>query len=372
MSDAPDRILATMSRLAEEVGDRAAVPDFEEVTARARHRRRSHLVVVGALAAAVILAGVVGFALVDPERTPPPASPDRLPAEVTDLVRSPTSHPFEVVGGRDGSLAVVWRNLVHPEPTFALVVRDADGTLSGRLLDQPFDLTPVSGGWVASQGGSTVFVTPDVAVTELPLKPTRVTPAAGDVVVRTQGRLLLWRAESGALVLLDLPPGTEAALVTDEGDLATYHPEKGMWIGDVKVSKPTGTRTVTIAGSADHVSVMALGDAPNGSIPALGLVASHDAGQTGRQWTAEELGITDTSSLVVTPGGTTLLAGTSARLTVVSASGDVVTPADAPRIQGLTTAGDRVYGFTLSHDGPLLWSDDDGATWRRETMPGLE
>jgi hypothetical protein len=373
MTDAPDHILSTMSRLAEEIGERAAPPDFGEVTARARHRRRSRLVVAGALVAAVILAGVVGVALVGHERTPPPASPDRLPTEVTDLVRSPTSHPFEVVGGLDGSLAVVWRNLVHPEPTFALVLRDADGTVRGRLLDQPFDLTAVPGGWVASRdGASASFVTSAGAITELPIEPTRTAPEPGDMIVPTAGRLLLWRAETGTLALPDLPPRTEAAHLTDGGVLATYRSEHRMRIGDVRVSMPAGTRTVTIAGSGDHVSVLALGDAPDGSIPALGLVASHDAGRTGNQWTADELGLTDTTSLVVTPGGTTLSTSTDGDLTVLDADGRLVTPHHAPRIQGLTLAGDRVYGFTLSHDGALLWSEDDGATWRQETMPGLE
>jgi len=31
-----------------------------------------------------------------------------------------------------GSIAVVWRALEHPEPTYALVIREPDGTVHGR------------------------------------------------------------------------------------------------------------------------------------------------------------------------------------------------------------------------------------------------
>ena len=50
---------------------------------------------------------------------------------------APTPARSRSPGTDDGSMAVIWRALEQPEPTFALVIREADGTVHGRRLDAP-------------------------------------------------------------------------------------------------------------------------------------------------------------------------------------------------------------------------------------------
>jgi hypothetical protein len=376
MSEGPDRTLTTLNRLAEEISERTVRPDFEKVTARARHRRRSRLVASGVAAAVVVAAAVmVTVALDDPAGTPSPASPgqgDGPPRKVRELVQSPRSHPFEMAGGLDGSLAVVWRDLVHPAPTFALVVRDAGGTVSGRLLDQPFDLTAVPGGWVASRDGSSAsFVTSDASVTDLRIESTRVAPQAGDVAVPTQSRFLLWRSETGTLVLPDLPPRTEAAVVTDDGVLVSASPDGLLSVaGDEVVAshEPLPGRVV-LAGHDDDVTAVALGDAPDGSLPLERVMTTHDAGDS---WLPRRgSGIEEIDSVVVTESGETLMTSLEGELVVIERDGTVRRLEEEPK-RGLTLAGDRVYALDgRDSHGPLWWSDDDGRTWQQETLPGL-
>lgn len=54
-----------------------------------------------------------------------------LPSAVAELAADPRSHPFALAGNADGSVAVIWRDLVQPGPTFALVVRDAAAPSGG-------------------------------------------------------------------------------------------------------------------------------------------------------------------------------------------------------------------------------------------------
>ena len=186
-----DPTLTALRALAEDVGERAVPPPFDEVTARAGRRRRTRASLVAA--AAVLVLGVAGAALwpgaPDPAPSPaPPASTESLPAAVSELVGHASAAPFEMVGGLDGSLAVIWRDLVHPEPTFALVVQDSDGSVSGRLLDEPLDLTAVPGGWVGSRDGQRAsFVSPDGTVADLPVESTQARPGAGDWAVQLSG-----------------------------------------------------------------------------------------------------------------------------------------------------------------------------------------
>ena len=62
---------------------------------------------------------------------------------------------------------MVWRALEHPEPTFALVIREADGTIHGTLLDEPVSLTPVPGGWVGLETTKAWFIRTDGSWTVL-------------------------------------------------------------------------------------------------------------------------------------------------------------------------------------------------------------
>ena len=100
------------------------------------------------------------------------------------MVDGTDAHPFEIQGTDDGSIAVVWRALEQPEPTFALVIREADGTVHGRRLDEPVDLTPVPGGWVGVRTAQAWFIATDGSWTDLgSARPSRGRREPGDVFV---------------------------------------------------------------------------------------------------------------------------------------------------------------------------------------------
>ena len=275
-----------------------------------------------------------------------------------------------MAGGLDGSLAVIWRDLVHPEPTFALVVQDSDGSVSGRLLDEPLDLTAVPGGWVGSRDGQRAsFVRPDGTVTDLPVESTQARPGAGDWAVTLSGPSLLWQSRTGLLVHPALDRATTQFLVTDPGRVVTYDPGSTL-LETTKGSEvvlPEGTRAVALAAYGGDIAAAALGDAPDGSIPTLELVVSHDLGDTWQRATG--IRSAGTTSLVVTPAGTTLATDDQGGYTRVDKSGEGVVN-ETLSLTGLTLAGDRIAALQFD-DGPgLLWSDDDGRTWEPGTLPG--
>ncbi len=122
--------------LAGDVRERAVPPPYEQVTRRVRARRLR--TAAGTMAAAVIAVGGIAVwqnaattAVAEPCR---PRSrnrrtrPTRPPPAWRQVVDGTDSHPFEAEGTDDGSIAVVWRALEHPEPTFALVIREPDGS----------------------------------------------------------------------------------------------------------------------------------------------------------------------------------------------------------------------------------------------------
>ena len=368
-----DPTLTALRALAEDVGERAVPPPFDEVTARASRRRRTRASLVAA--AAVLVLGVAGAALwpgaPDPSPSPaPPASTESLPAAVSELVGHASAAPFQMVGGLDGSLAVIWRDLVHPEPTFALVVQDSDGSVSGRLLDEPLDLTAVPGGWVGSRDGQRAsFVRPDGTVADLPVESTQARPGAGDWAVQLSGPSLLWQSRTGLLVHPALDRATTQFLVTDPGRVVTYDPGSTL-LETTKGSEvvlPEGTRAVVLAAYGGDIAAAALGDAPDGSIPTLELVVSHDLGDTWQRATG--IRSAGTTSMVVTPAGTTLTTDDHGGYTRVDKSGHGVVT-ETPSLSALTLAGDRIAALEYD-DGPrLLWSDDDGRTWEPGTLPG--
>jgi hypothetical protein len=373
-----DQALRELGRLAAEVGDRAVPPSFDEVLGRARRRRRSRRS-TAAVGAAVLVGAVavVGVVTRDPAPAPaPPASPAGLPGEVRDLVRAPRSHPFEMVGGDDGSLAIVWRNLVQPGPTFALVVRDADGEVHGRLLDQPLDLTAVRGGWVGTRSGTTGWrISPEGSFTRLEVDEAHLVARTGDVLVPAAGEVpLLYRPSTDRLAHPEQSSGLPE-LVTESGNLLTYDPgpsPANVSLDGVTVALPAGTMGIVTAVSGDLAAVVAQGDAPDGSIPVLGLAVIDDARGSGRSFDGRELGIRDLGSLVVTDDGVVLVTDGDGRLTRLGRDGFLEPADDPPLVRGLTIGGSRVYGVAANDDhGPLLWSDDDGATWHSDTLPGM-
>lgn len=179
----------------------------------------------------------------------------------------------------------------------------------------------------------------------------------------------LWRA--GKLFAPDLPADTAAALVTDTGVVATYAPGRGVTVGDVRVVVAEGTRGVLFAGRGDHVSAVAVGDSPNGSIPALGVLLAGAGGDAGRFLSPAESGIEVSASLVVDAAGFTWSTDDRGRLTVLDPRGDRAPVDPDVAVTALTPAGDRVYGLdALTGRGLLHWSDDGGATWHEDVVPG--
>ena len=82
-------------------------------------------------------------------------------------------------GTDDGSVAIVWRALEHPEPTFALVIREADGSVHGRRLDVPVTLTPVPGGWVGLETTRGWLIASDGSWTDLGAARDAASPTGG-------------------------------------------------------------------------------------------------------------------------------------------------------------------------------------------------
>ena len=124
---------------------------------------------------------------------------------------------------------------------------------------------------------------------------------------------------------------------------------------------------MVLAGYGGDLAAVALGDDPDGSIPTLALVVSHDTGETWQRATG--IRSAGTTSLVVTPAGTTLATDDQGGYTRVDKYGQTLVT-ESPSLTGLTLADERIAALTFN-DGPgLLWSDDDGRTWEEGTLPG--
>lgn len=365
--------------LAGDVRDRAVPPPYEQVTRRVRARRLR--AVTGTLAATALAVG--GLAVwqnvtAAPSTDPlPPASngapsPTTVDATWQDLVASDLAQPFDVSATDDGAIAVVWRDLIQPQPTFALVIRDADGSVQGRLLDEPLSLTPVPGGWVGVLTTHAWFIGSDGSWTELgpPGDPVHRV-LAGDVLIAGQYSTWLYRPSGRAWY------GTEGwgmygdYYVADDGSTAACS-SNGM--GRVLVFPRKNSdpdlpgRACMLAGHGDVVAVAGLGDAPDGNIPLTGVLI-----RSGTAWTKPRLtgGPRDVASMVVSARGTTFVTGTYGGAVAIAPDGSW--SALQVSLGVVVTAGDRLYATSNTQSkGALLYSDDDGATWHETTLPGLE
>ena len=158
--DETDRRRTTMSELrdlpdlARDVRERVVTPPYDEVSRRVRARRARGA--AGSIAAVVLVVGGVAVWQNAATTAGPPAPAagrgDADPADRRVAVacgrRRDRCRTVRGIRHRGRAVAVVWRALEQPEPTFALVIREADGTVHGRRLDEPVTLTPVPGGWV--------------------------------------------------------------------------------------------------------------------------------------------------------------------------------------------------------------------------------
>ena len=225
--------------LAGDVRDRVVIPPYAEVSRRVRARRLRGA--VGAMAAAVVV--VTGVALSQTvattagPSTPQPAGTSQGPIQPTDetqwraVVDGTDSHPFEIQGTDDGSIAVVWRALEPGAPTFALVIREADGSVHGMRLDEPVSLTPVPGGWVGMDGSRGHLIGSDGSWTDLDETASRW-PQPGDVVVTGQYSSWLYSPVDQGLVADARPRWRRRRRLRHrDGDLVTCGPRPGSVAG---------------------------------------------------------------------------------------------------------------------------------------------
>ena len=372
--------LRDLPDLAGDVRERVVIPPYAEVSRRVRARRLRGA--VGAMAAAVVVVGGVAVwqsvATTAGPSIPQPADHTQGPIPPTDesqwraVVDGTDSHPFEIQGTDDGSIAVVWRALEPGAPTFALVIREADGTVHGMRLDDPVSLTPVPGGWVGMDGARGHLIGSDGTWSDLDETAPRQ-PQAGDVVVTGQYSSWLYSpVDQGLSPATELEGSSVDGYVAPDGRLVTCQ-QNGR--GRIFVS-PTDKMirdlpgsTCVVAGRGDDVAVVALGDDPDGGIPMTGLMTYRDLA-----WRYPETPdlLDGVTSVVVTPDGTTVVTNASdGRWLVVRPDGDVIEP-DRKAGEAFV-ASDRLYVSSYGlMNGPLFVSDDDGRTWQETALPGNE
>ena len=367
--------------LAGDVRERVVLPPYAEVSRRVRARRLRGA--VGTMAAvAVVVGGVAVWQSV--ATTPGPSVPQ--PADHTQGSTPPTdesqwravvdgtdSHPFEIQGTDDGSLAVVWRALEPGAPTFALVIREADGSVHGMRLDEPVSLTPVPGGWVGTYGGRGHLIGSDGSWSDLDETAPRQ-PQAGDVVVTGQYSSWLYSAlDQGLSPVTELEGSFADGYVTPDGDLVTC----GLGEGGVRASSETQAimlpalpgATCVMAGHGEDFAVVGLGDEPDGGIPMTGIMLWSGNAAVLPDPTDMLSGVT---SVVMTPDGTTVITDASTGDGYLIAADGAFRPIDRKAGEAFV-AGDQLYVSSYGHmNGPLFVSDDDGRTWLQTTLPGNE
>ncbi len=363
-----------------DVSSRVVPPPYDQVTHRVRARRRraaagtlaATALVVGGLAIWQDVATTAGPSIPQPADTQGPIPPTDE-SQWRAVVDGTDSHPFELEGTDNGSVAVLWRALEPGSPTFALVIREADGAVHGMRLVEPVSLTPVPGGWIGTDGARSHLIASDGTWTNLPETSEPRPARAGDVVVTGSYASWLYSPADERLSPLPELEGSAAdGYVTSGGVLATCRSDDS---GQIffspagKMIKGVPGETCVIAGRSDDLAVVGLGDAPDGGIPMTGLMT-----YSGLRWRHPHVAepLDGVSSVVVTAAGSTVVTGdSSGRWLLVRSDGEVTTP--DRRAGKAFMAGDRLYLSAYgSSTGPLAYSDDDGRTWHDATLPGLE
>jgi hypothetical protein len=373
--------LRDLPDLARAVRERVVVPPYDVVSRRVRARRLRGA--AGSLAAAVLVVG--GFAVWQNVATtaapvPQPAEPTPVPPADESwwrsVVNGTDSHPFEIEGTADGAIAVVWRALEQPEPTFAIVIREADGTVHGTRIGQPVELTPVPGGWVGTYSSRAWFIASDGSQWRgLGVVASSRGARVGDTFVRGEYASWLYSSDEGTLVPIPQAYGDIAdGYVTSDGYLLTCAgAQDGVRATDSSDSRDGSPlipgATCVMAGNGNQVAIVGLGDDSDGGIPMTGLLL-----RSGSSWTVPHIidfpgGVT---SVAVTPTGTTVVTNASDGDSLVVGADRDTLPPDMKAGEAFV-AGDRLYvssyGFA---NGPLFYSEDDGRAWHEDVLPGNE
>ena len=374
--------LRDLPDLARDVRERVVVPPYDVVSRRVRAQRRR--TISGTLVAVVlIVAGLAVWQSMGTTRSLQPALPPSTPSPIppTDasqwraVVDGTQAHPFEVSGNDDGSIAVVWRALEPGGPTFALVIRASVGTVHGFRLDSPVTLTPVEGGWVGVSLSRGWLIGNDGTWTDLGEPGEARLPRLGDTLVNGQSERWLYSSVDRAWATYPASPvEVEDDYLTPSGHQVTCDVSRAgvkVWRGSSVryAGDPAGAVSCAIFGHGDRVVVAMTGDAPDGSIPVVGLVRSDDSG-----WSWHEFAVpqgVDFASLSIGIDGPIYLTSTDGRLVVTQPDG---TQSVAPGEHGVGfVTDDRVCALAYGQSkGPLSCSDDRGQTWTETPLPGLE
>ena len=247
------------------------------------------------------------------------------------------------------------------------MIREADGTVHGRRLDVPLDLTPVPGGWVGVRTTQGFFIGSDGTWTDLG-QPDALRPARpGDVFVSGQyGINRLYSPVDHTWAATPVGSGDIAdGFVMSEGGVVTCGRTGGDEIAvhasDRLLPRMPG-ETCVVAGRGDDLAFVALGDEPDGGIPMTGLMTRIDLTWRFPRMTDMLHGVT---SVVVTPEGSTVITDASdGRWFLVRPDGAVTEP--ARKVGEAFVAGDRLYVTSYGlMNGPIQYSEDDGGRGRR-------
>ena len=391
-----------------EVADRVQQPGFDAVLDRAgANRRRRRTTIASGLAAAVVVAGL-GYVVGNPggsdRRSPDPAPPalttwdgssaidTRLPVEVQDVLGQDEVFPWAVVGSGTG-IAVLWRacpgDSAGDNPCrFVLVTRTGE-EVTGTVVD---DLAPrlaaAPEGWLLESSGAFALYsgsgrTGPVIVTG----PGDPDVMAGDTAVDTTGGVRLLRGIK--LIPIPSPPGddTTAAYVTPDGRVVTVSSSGGgpaisatddgqVWERALSSRSTEPVSDAVVAGSGDHVAVAFLGDAPDGSVPLVGVWVSHDAGRTWISARGLDNGgtdrVRDPSSIAVTPTGSTYVTTGSDGLIRIDPDGNAMATPASSSDTSVFALGDAVCLVAeAGRIDQLRCSTDDGTTWVPQPLPGF-
>jgi hypothetical protein len=382
------------------VAERVPQPGFDVVLDRARTgRRRRRTTIASGLAAAVVVGGLAAWGPgLRASDSPDPAGPSptgtptglggvvdpRLPEEVRDLLGSERLHPWQVVGSGGGT-AAVWGDCSGDDCRFALVTRLGDRVTGTMLEGTAPSVVEVPGGWLVQDATGLFRVSADgdrEPIVDPGGNPVPV--EAGDVVVTTADGPRLLRGTT--LLPVPTPDGSEAmnAYATPAGDLVVARRSGTggveVWWTDSTDAWHLGHRSgpgtgpvsgVAMAGHHDGVSVVLLGDAPDGSIPVLAVIASQDAGRTWQEAQAIA-GLADLSGLAVSDEGSTYLATGSDGTLRIDADGEVTSVRQSGHDHSVFQVSHRICVVAeTGRTDELRCSADDGTTWVPQPLPGF-
>ncbi len=337
-------------------------------------RPRNRLVVGGLLAAAAAVVAVLALApgLGTLPEPPTPVTPSPSPAlavgtvpqEVRNLIADDRTHRIEVAGGLDGSVAVIWREL-DGNPRYALVTRTADGTTTGQIIEAPFGLTAVPGGWVAMRSYRAYLLTPEGRLTDLPIQAV-IEPRAGDIQVETGERPFLYRPSVGLLAPVAMEEEADATYLNAEGDLVTYNEDKHRISSTAGggTSVPEDASYVFFAGNADVVVALVQGDQSDGLIVLMDIAISRDGGRSWEHTLPQTPKPVQATSAAVDAEGTVLVATSEDGVFRIPASGAGVSSAGIVLNQVAQAGTTLTYGWDDQKDRAYLHRGTAPTAWK--------